>query len=94
MKTLEGHQSSVLKIQYLSLDLQLLSVGADGLLKIWNMHKDTCINTIDNHSGKAWSLDTSSDGRYLLTGGNDSLLHLYVDFTEEQNLINAEKSHK
>lgn len=37
LRTFEGHQASVLRLDFLSAGTQLLSAGADGLLKLWSV---------------------------------------------------------
>ena len=37
LRSFEGHTASILKICYVSLGTQLISAGADGLLKIWGV---------------------------------------------------------
>jgi len=37
LRTFEGHQASVLRLNFLSAGTQMLSAGADGLLKLWSV---------------------------------------------------------
>lgn len=37
LRTLEGHLASVLRLDFLSAGSQLLSAGADGLVKLWSV---------------------------------------------------------
>ena len=37
LRTFEGHLSSVLRLDFLSAGTQILSAGADGLLKLWSV---------------------------------------------------------
>ena len=36
--------------------MQLLTAGADGLLKLWSIKTSECIGTFDNHDGRVWAL--------------------------------------
>lgn len=37
LRTFEGHLSSVLRLDFLSAGTQILSAGADGLIKLWSI---------------------------------------------------------
>lgn len=37
LRTFEGHLSSVLRLDFLSAGTQMLSAGADGLIKLWSV---------------------------------------------------------
>jgi WD40 repeat protein len=37
LRTFEGHLASVLRVDFLSSGAQLLSAGADGLIKLWGV---------------------------------------------------------
>jgi WD40 repeat protein len=63
----------------------IISSDTNGLLKIWNMKKQVCLGSFDKHEGKVWALDVSPSTQgnlYIVTGGNDSLLHIWKDITE------------
>ena len=36
--------------------VQLLSSGADGLMKLWNVRSTECLNTFDGHEDKVWAM--------------------------------------
>jgi U3 small nucleolar RNA-associated protein 13 len=55
----------------------------DGNVKIWNLKKQQCVNTFEMHDEKIWSIDVHND-KYILTGGGDSTLKLWVDNTVEK----------
>ncbi|XP_039275258.1 transducin beta-like protein 3 [Nilaparvata lugens] len=72
LQTFEGHGSSVLRVEFLSRGLQLVSVGSDGLMKLWCIKSSECMATFDQHDGKVWALAVSKDEQVLVTGGDDS----------------------
>jgi U3 small nucleolar RNA-associated protein 13 len=37
--TLSGHQSSLVKVSWINLGLQILSASVDGVVKVWNLKK-------------------------------------------------------
>lgn len=88
--TLSGHQSSLVKVSWINLGLQIVSASVDGIVKIWNLKKQACVNTIQMHEEKIWGLDASSD-KYILTGGGDSTLKLWQDCTIEKEFEDKEK---
>jgi U3 small nucleolar RNA-associated protein 13 len=83
ISTLSGHQTSLVKVSWLNLGLQVLSASVDGVVKVWNLKKQACVNTFQMHDEKIWGLDLSND-KYLLTGGGDSCLKLWQDTTLEE----------
>lgn len=52
LATFEGHQSSVLRVKFLSRGVQLISAGSDGLIKLWNIKTNETVATIDAHDAK------------------------------------------
>eukprot|EP00961_Rhodomonas_salina_P084381 1133755-Rhodomonas_salina.1 len=52
LKTMEGHDGSVLKLAFVCSGMQLLSTGSDGLLKLWTIKTSVCVNTFDHHTDK------------------------------------------
>lgn len=55
----------------------------DGVVKVWNLKKQACVNTIQMHDEKIWGIDVVKD-KYILTGGGDSTLKLWSDCTLEK----------
>jgi U3 small nucleolar RNA-associated protein 13 len=56
LQTFEGHDSSVLRAEFISQGMQLITAGADGLLKLWNVKTSECMTTLDDHDGRIWAL--------------------------------------
>ena len=72
--------------------LQLVSSGADGLLKLWSVGSSECINTFDAHEGKVWALDSHGvNDKHLISGGADGALVVWQDITATRQ---AEKAHE
>lgn len=55
----QGHTASVLSVAFVSAGTQLVSGGADGLLKVWTVRSDECEATLDAHTDKVWALTTA-----------------------------------
>jgi len=87
----EGHTNSVLRAEFLSFGMQIVSAGSDGLVKLWNIREEECITTLDNHEDKVWALAISSDERTIISGAADSVVTFWEDCTEE---VEAEKEAK
>ncbi|GLD95152.1 hypothetical protein PINS_up003777 [Pythium insidiosum] len=64
--------------------MQLLSAGADGLVKLWTIKSNECEATLDHHMDKIWALSVARDGSEMATGGADSTIHLWRDFTQDE----------
>lgn len=93
-KTLQGHLSSVLQIQFVNVGLQVLSVSSDGCLKSWELKTSSCLFTEECGNDKIWALDASSDGDSVVTGSADAILTVWRDITEEKVIQNIEKKNK
>ena len=53
IQTFEGHTNSVLRVDFLSSGMQLVTSSSDGLVKLWNIKDESCVKTLDNHEDKA-----------------------------------------
>lgn len=42
----------MLRVDFVSDSLQLLSSASDGLVKLWNISDQECVATLDNHEDK------------------------------------------
>jgi U3 small nucleolar RNA-associated protein 13 len=95
MKTFEGHANSVLRVTFVSRGTELLSSSSDGLLKVWNIKTNECVNTFDVHTDKVWALAVRKDEEQILSGGADSVINIWQDFTmaeeEERQKANEER---
>jgi U3 small nucleolar RNA-associated protein 13 len=79
----------LVKLSWLNLGLQLASASVDGVVKIWNVKKQVCMNTIEMHEEKIWAMDFCehiTDERTslkMITGSSDSKVKIWVDNTVE-----------
>lgn len=85
--TLEGHTGSVLRVSAYGEGQEVLSAGADGLVKIWNATKDSngkrCIATFDQHADRIWALSRGAGPVVAITGDAAGSLVWWEDATEE-----------
>lgn len=69
LRTFEGHLASVLRLSFLSAGTQLLSSGADGLLKLWSVRTAECTATFDAHEDKVGWLGVGPQGQAQRSAG-------------------------
>jgi U3 small nucleolar RNA-associated protein 13 len=93
LKTFEGHTASVLKCSFITRGTQLISAGADGLVKLWTIKTNECVNTFDHHEDKIWALAVNSETEKVATGGGDSVVNMWTDCTidDEEEAIRQEE---
>ena len=74
-----SHSSSVLSLDWNKLnDCNLFSGSADQTIKIWDLNKLNCINTLKYHSNKVQEVVLKiSDPNVLLSGGFDKQIFLF-----------------
>ena len=58
--------------------------GSDGLLKLWDVRKNICSKTFDEHEDKVWAVEVSRNEERILTGAGDSTFLLWKDVTEQE----------
>lgn len=98
LRTFEGHLNSVLRVIFMNHGTQLVSSSSEGLVKVWNIASNDCILSLDNHTDRIWALtllsndDNEKDGKPLIaSGGADSVINLWEDFTDEQEELAKKK---
>ncbi len=94
LKTFEGHETSVLKLLFVSNGSQMLTSASDGLVKIWNIKTNEAIRTYDEHDNKCWALCTDQNEDVCVTGGADSKLIVWKNVTDQMNEENQEKQNE
>ncbi|RWS08046.1 transducin beta-like protein 3 [Dinothrombium tinctorium] len=94
LKTFEGHDCSVLKVQFITKGMQLISTSSDGNLKLWTVKSNECTKTIDAHDNKIWSFAVSKDEQTIITGSSDSRIVFWKDVTIEEQEEAAAKMEK
>ena len=78
--------------------LQLASASVDGVVKIWNIKRQQCVNTFEMHNDKIWTIDlyekvekieTEDEEQqfnstlHIVTGGCDSTVKVWQDYTSQ-----------
>lgn len=73
--------------------MQLISSGADGLLKLWSVRTSECTDTFDSHEGKVWALDAAGENdRLVASGAADGALVVWEDRTAARQAQLAEEA--
>lgn len=57
--------------------MQLLSTGADGLMKLWTIRSDSCVATYDTSEDRVWALALGEDEQQAVTGAADGTLSFW-----------------
>ncbi|KAF0971827.1 hypothetical protein FDP41_010050 [Naegleria fowleri] len=84
VKVLEGHDTSVLKMQFLNNGSQLISADANGVVRLWVIKTGECIKVFgDAHKDRIWAIAVDHKTNQLITGGEDSIINIWEDNTEE-----------
>jgi U3 small nucleolar RNA-associated protein 13 len=82
----------VLRVVFLSAGAQLLTSGADGLLKLWHVRGSECINTFEAADDKVWALTTGGPAQQMVaSGGGDGSVCIWEDATEADAAEQAEQ---
>jgi len=65
--------------------LQILSSGAEGLLKLWDVRSGECTASFEEHEGKVWALASGgSSDSVIASGGADSTIFIWEDASQHQ----------
>ena len=55
----------------------------DGLIRVWSVEGQHCVQTLTQHRGEVWALGLSHDGTRLVSGGRDTRLFVWgVDLAQ------------
>ena len=66
--------------------LQILSAGADGLVKLWNARTSECMNTFDEHEDRIWALAAAGkQDQHMASASADGKLVVWQDHTQAES---------
>jgi WD40 repeat protein len=72
LRTFSGHTNYVCDVAFSPSGKQIVSGGADGKIKFWDVESGQCQRTLDGHEEWVHSVVISPDGRFLASGGRDN----------------------
>ena len=93
-QTLEGHESSILRLHFVARGQQIVSAASDGLIKLWTLKSSECAATMDAHQSKVWALAVKGDDSALVSGAGDATLIVWRDVTKEEREAEIKKKEK
>ncbi|GMM38195.1 Utp13 protein [Saccharomycopsis crataegensis] len=73
---------------------EIISCGADGLIKLWNLKSGEIIKTLDDHIDKIWCMSSKNNGEWFISADNEGMINLWKDNTLEvmkENQKNAKQ---
>lgn len=75
----KGHSGTVLCVlfHHNPRRYHLYSSGDDGEVRIWDLKKKVCLGMLKAHVSATTSLSLSPCGRFLISGGQDNLVHMW-----------------
>jgi WD40 repeat protein len=98
-KTWQGHTNSIICVNYPSpprdyrqdehnqaeqeSDWLLASGSEDHVIRLWNIHQQTCCKTLEGHQGRLIALAHSPDAQLLFSGSSDRTAKLWDIQTEQ-----------
>jgi len=74
---LNGHQRSVLALEFSPDGRFLVSGGLGGMLRVWDVSACTPVGRFDAHARAVTCLSFSASGRHLVSGGLDRLVRIW-----------------
>ena len=83
LRSLEGHAGSVLRVSFIKAGTLILSAGADGTLRTWNVSAGEQLSAFAAHDERIWALGHADDGQLVVSGGADGFLALWHNAEDE-----------
>ncbi|CDK24176.1 unnamed protein product [Kuraishia capsulata CBS 1993] len=83
---LQGHRDQVNGLTFLSndenkvvddLEDYLVSTSKDGLIKLWDLKSQQCIETHVAHSGESWAMGVDPTKQFLITSGMENQIKVW-----------------
>ncbi|VEU23449.1 DEKNAAC104492 [Brettanomyces naardenensis] len=93
---LKGHRDQITGLEFLSdvdkttdeMDDWLLTTSKDGLIKLWDLKAQQCVETHVAHSGECWSLGLNTTKELCITCGMENQAKFWkIDLSQEKTRI-------
>ena len=75
--TLEGHTDSITTLVATPDRERIVSVSADGTLRVWDLARRETLRMFDGHEGEIEAAAITADGRQVVSGGQDAMVHVW-----------------
>ncbi len=74
----DAHEGSVWGVKFHPVENQLISVGADGKIILWDLDTSSVIRELEGHSGASlWDVDISENGRFITASSVDGNVYVW-----------------
>ena len=77
IRTLQGHNRSVMAIAVMPDGKKTISGSGDNTLKIWDLENGREIQTLQGHTGQVWKVAVTPDGKKAVSGSSDNTLMVW-----------------
>eukprot|EP00102_Acyrthosiphon_pisum_P013255 XP_008182769.1 PREDICTED: F-box-like/WD repeat-containing protein ebi [Acyrthosiphon pisum] len=95
---LQGHNKEIFSIKWSptgpktanpNMNIILASASLDSTVRLWDIERGACIQTLIKHIGPVCSIAFSPDGKFLASGGFDKCVHIWS--TQSHQLVHSYK---
>merc|ERR1712154_348453 len=76
IRVLEGHTSPVMCLKFDRMGKYVVSGGADGKIRVFDLRSGEQINQYDGHQSDVMCVAIDYSNKYIVSGGRDKTLHL------------------
>lgn len=77
LQELEGHKAPVTSLKWAPDGTRLTSIGADNVIKIWDLAGSRCVASFKAHNAWIASLSWSKDGTYIASASYDRRVYIW-----------------
>jgi GTPase SAR1 family protein len=92
LRTLEGHQNTVLSVAFDPQGGTLASGSRDQTVKLWETRSGKLLRTLEGHRGVVWSVAFDPQGGTLASGSSDGTVKLWE--TRSAELLRTVQGHR
>lgn len=78
VRTLTGHRSNCMSVDFHPFGEFFASGSLDTNLKIWDIRRKNCIHTYKGHTRGVNAIRFAPDGRWVVSGGEDNIVKVKI----------------